>query len=66
LLIVDEISPNPDYKNLEAIAKKYQNISSENKQIICLGGGSVIDSAKFIAFGLGDFNYTVDFSRKEK
>ena len=65
LLIVDEISPNPDYKNLEVIAKKYQNISSENRQIICLGGGSVIDSAKFIAFGLGDFNYTVDFLEKK-
>lgn len=29
-------------------------------------GGSVIDSAKFITFGLGDFNYTVDFLEKEQ
>jgi alcohol dehydrogenase class IV len=64
LLIIDEISPNPDYKNLEVISKKYQKISAENQQIVCLGGGSVIDSAKFIAFGLGDFNYTVDFLEK--
>ena len=65
LLIIDEISPNPDYKNLEVIAKKYQKISLENQQILCLGGGSVIDSAKFIAFGLGDFKYTVDYLEKK-
>ena len=49
LLIIDEISPNPDYKNLEVISEKYKKISSDNQQIICLGGGSVIDTAKFIA-----------------
>ena len=65
LLIIDEISPNPDYKNLEVISEKYKKISSDNQQIICLGGGSVIDTAKFIAFGLGDFNYTVNFLEKK-
>ena len=64
LLVVDNIQPNPDYKNLKVISKQYQDIKKDNQQIICLGGGSVIDSAKFITFGLGDFNYTVDFLEK--
>lgn len=43
--IVDEISPNPQLKHLSDIASRLKDFDC----IIALGGGSVIDSAKFLS-----------------
>ncbi len=44
--IVDEIAPNPQIKHLQSIKAKLCDFDA----IIALGGGSVIDSAKFFAY----------------
>lgn len=43
--IVDEITPNPQIKHLQSIKAKLCDFDA----IIALGGGSVIDSAKFLS-----------------
>ena len=43
--IVDEILPNPQLKHLQGIASRLKDFDC----IIALGGGSVIDSAKFLS-----------------
>ena len=43
--IVDEIAPNPQIKHLQSIKTKLCDFDA----IIALGGGSVIDSAKFLS-----------------
>ena len=43
--IVDEITPNPQIKHLQGIKSTLTNFDA----IIALGGGSVIDSAKFLS-----------------
>lgn len=43
--IVDEIAPNPQIKHLQSIKAKLCDFDA----IIALGGGSVIDSAKFLS-----------------
>lgn len=55
LLIIDDVSPNPDYRQLEKQASRFSALSNQPEVIIALGGGSVIDSAKVFAAAAGDF-----------
>lgn len=45
VVVVDEIAPNPQIKHLQSIKAKLCDFDA----IIALGGGSVIDSAKFLS-----------------
>ena len=64
-LVIDNIVPNPDYKNLKEISKSFSSKCGNIKFAIALGGGSVIDTAKFILLGKGDFAKTVKYLEKK-
>lgn len=51
LLVVDDIEPNPSLQSLERICARIGKARIEPQLIVALGGGSVIDSAKFLAAG---------------
>ena len=55
--IFDEVEPNPSMETVSKIIKKYQNF--EFSTIIGLGGGSVLDVAKFVAFKLNKFKILI-------
>lgn len=52
--VVDQIAPNPSLSMLEPICKDLQHTGGFDL-VVALGGGSVIDSAKFLAAGHGQF-----------
>ena len=54
--IVDEILPNPQLKHLQGIKSTLADFDA----IIAVGGGSVIDSAKFFAYNLSRGNLSLD------
>lgn len=58
------IRPNPVIEDVEAAAE----LGRKNKveMIVALGGGSVIDSAKIIALGIGNNEYTWDYMTHKK
>ena len=64
-LIINNILPNPDYKNLKEISKSFSLKCSKIKFAIALGGGSVIDTAKFIVLGKGNFDKTIEYVEKK-
>lgn len=64
-LIINNILPNPDYVNLKIISKTFSSKCKSIKKVIALGGGSVIDTAKFIVLGKGDFDKTRSYLEKE-
>jgi len=64
-LVINNILPNPDYKNLEQICKIFTKKKDQIKRVIALGGGSVIDTAKFIVLGKGNFFKTIDYLEKK-
>lgn len=55
LAIIDRVQPNPSLAMLEQICGGVTAIGQKPELIIALGGGSVIDTAKFLAAGQGDF-----------
>ena len=65
-LIINNILPNPDYENLKTISQEYSQKCKSIKKVIALGGGSVIDTAKFIVLGKGDFATTVNYLEKKQ
>lgn len=56
-LIFDEVEPNPSMETVTKIIEKYENF--EFSTIIGLGGGSVLDVAKFVAFKLNKFKILI-------
>ncbi len=64
-LIINNILPNPDYKNLKDICKDFSEKCKNIKFAIALGGGSVIDTAKFLVLGKGNFDKTVNYLEKK-
>ena len=64
-LIINNILPNPDYKNLKEICLSFSKNCKKIKYVIALGGGSVIDTAKFLVLGKGNFEKTVDYLEKK-
>ncbi|MDO5604732.1 MAG: iron-containing alcohol dehydrogenase PsrA [Paracoccus sp. (in: a-proteobacteria)] len=55
LAVVDEIEPNPSLNMLERICARLGTEGHRPALIVALGGGSVIDSAKFLAAGHGAY-----------
>ena len=64
-LVINNILPNPDYKNLKEISKQFSEKCKNIKFAIALGGGSVIDTAKFLVLGKGNFEKTVEYLEKK-
>ncbi len=56
-----EVEPNPSYTGLRAATQRYGQASSRPAVIVALGGGSVIDTAKVLAAGGGDFGRVQDY-----
>tara|TARA_B100000029_G_C17542182_1_gene947121 strand:- start:529 stop:1473 length:945 start_codon:yes stop_codon:yes gene_type:complete len=56
-LVFDDVEPNPSMETVTKIIKKYE--SYEFSTIIGLGGGSVLDVAKFVAFKLNKFKILI-------
>lgn len=54
-LVIDDITPNPDFSALGAQAARFTDLARSPEVIVAIGGGSVIDSAKVFAAAAGDF-----------
>lgn len=54
-LVIKDIEPNPTVASLEHISQQYLTSKTFPDVLIALGGGSVIDSTKFLAAGRGHF-----------
>jgi alcohol dehydrogenase len=55
LAIIDGIAPNPSLTMLQGICTQMQALPAQPEVLVALGGGSVIDSAKFLAAGHGQW-----------
>ena len=55
LAIIDDIEPNPSLTMLQGICAAVQALPEPPQVLVALGGGSVIDSAKFLAAGHGQW-----------
>ncbi len=55
LLTLSEIDPNPSLDMLRNLSARMSQASAEPEAIVALGGGSVMDSAKFLAAGRGEY-----------
>ena len=56
LAIIDDIPPNPDFEALARCCAALAELKTVPQAIVALGGGSVIDAAKVLAAGVGDFS----------
>ncbi len=54
-VVIDDIAPNPDFKDLTKTCARYAAAPAPPQVIVALGGGSVIDAAKVLAAAGGDF-----------
>jgi phosphonate metabolism-associated iron-containing alcohol dehydrogenase len=53
--IIDSIEPNPSLTMLQGICAEMQALPAQPEILVALGGGSVIDTAKFLAAGRGQW-----------
>lgn len=56
LWILNTVAPNPTLEALRHLSAEMLKIGRMPEAIVAIGGGSVIDSAKFLAAGQGDFH----------
>ena len=54
-LVVNNITPNPDFITLTESCRQFAESASEDMVIVALGGGSVIDAAKVLAASRNGF-----------
>lgn len=54
-VVIDNVAANPDFHGLDESCRRYAAASSAPEVIVALGGGSVLDAAKFLAAAGGDF-----------
>ena len=54
--IYDEVEANPSIENLTRCVEKFKNDESI-KFVVGIGGGSVLDGAKAICFGLSGYDF---------
>ncbi|MFT5114111.1 MAG: phosphonate metabolism-associated iron-containing alcohol dehydrogenase [Parasphingorhabdus sp.] len=60
-LIVNNITPNPDFLTLEESCRQFAQQTTDNVVIVALGGGSVIDAAKVLASSNQGFSPVREF-----
>lgn len=63
--IADGVEPNPSLRMLKAMCAGLAAVSGEAEVIVALGGGSVIDTAKFLAAGHLAFEPTRAYLEEE-
>lgn len=61
LMAIDDIEPNPSLAMLRRVCSQVGSLPHEPELIVALGGGSVMDSAKFLAAGRGRYHPVVQF-----
>ncbi|NQE62573.1 iron-containing alcohol dehydrogenase PsrA [Caulobacter sp. RHG1] len=61
--VVDQVQPNPSLAMLQGACQQLQVASQPAQVLVALGGGSVIDTAKFLAAGAGDWRSVADHLR---
>lgn len=61
LLVVDDVEPNPSLAMLRRACKQVGAARHEPEVIVALGGGSVMDTAKFLAAGHGRYSPVIDY-----
>jgi phosphonate metabolism-associated iron-containing alcohol dehydrogenase len=66
LSIMTDVQPNPDYKDILELQKKFSHIKENVEYILAIGGGSVTDTAKAIAAFKDKQEYLTDFVRNKK
>ncbi|MHA6732366.1 iron-containing alcohol dehydrogenase PsrA [Devosia sp. A369] len=59
--VVDAIEPNPSLSMLKPICAQLATLDSTVEVVVALGGGSVIDAAKFLAAGHLQFELVRDY-----
>jgi alcohol dehydrogenase len=55
LMVLDAIEPNPSLAMLDALCAGLADVADQIDVIVALGGGSVMDTAKFLAAGHGQY-----------
>lgn len=55
LIVVDAIEPNPSLAMLDGLCQRLAPVAEQIELVVSLGGGSVMDSAKFLAAGHGQY-----------
>lgn len=61
LLVVDDVEPNPSLTMLRRACEQVSAAPYEPELIVALGGGSVMDTAKFLAAGQGRYGPVIDY-----
>lgn len=61
--VIDQIHPNPSLEMLRGACAQLQGAARAPELLVALGGGSVIDSAKFLAAGRGDWASVAEYLR---
>lgn len=61
MMVVDDVEPNPSLPMLRRICARVSSAPHEPEVIVALGGGSVMDTAKFLAAGHGRYNPVVQY-----
>ncbi len=59
--IINNISPNPDFRTLMDSCKQFSESTDHNCVIVAIGGGSVIDAAKVLASSNNGFDAVRQF-----
>lgn len=63
VVVIDQVQPNPSLAMLQGACQQLQAASQTPQVLVALGGGSVIDTAKFLAAGAGDWSRVADHLR---
>lgn len=61
LMVIDDIEPNPSLAMLRRVCAAVGTAPHEPELVVALGGGSVMDSAKFLAAGHGRYHPVVQY-----
>ncbi|MBB4100409.1 iron-containing alcohol dehydrogenase PsrA [Sphingomonas kyeonggiensis] len=61
LLTIDDVEPNPSLAMLRRVCTQVSAAAYEPELIVALGGGSVMDTAKFLAAGRGRYAPVVQY-----
>lgn len=63
LAVINQVQPNPSLTTLLSACQQLQTAGAAPQVLVALGGGSVIDTAKYLAAGAGDWKSVADHLR---